>query len=277
MSLNRQSASKILGVNPNASKEDIKKAYRKLSMKHHPDREGGDEEQFKKLQEAYDFLENGPKPGAIPDDMEQAMREAMHSHFNFKHPGQRPDVNSSRQSGRGMQMTVDITIEQAFYGCVLQLKIPQLPNTISVAIPPGVTEEMCVHNETINDLTVRIFARIKSEWTITFPSIFYGGDSGKDGDASKDLFVSPLRMILGGWEEVSVIGGDRVSIRIPPGLEANKLLKVKDKGYWKNHSQNIRGNCYFRVIPAIKKLTEMDPTELTEFQTAIADLNSGSR
>ena len=51
----------ILGVPKNASEEDIKKAYRKLAMKHHPDRNQGDdakksEEKFKEAKEAYEML-----------------------------------------------------------------------------------------------------------------------------------------------------------------------------------------------------------------------------
>ena len=44
-----------LGVGKNATDDDIKKAYRKLAMKHHPDK-GGDEAEFKKINEAYDIL-----------------------------------------------------------------------------------------------------------------------------------------------------------------------------------------------------------------------------
>ena len=51
----------ILGVPRNAEEEDIKKAYRKLAMKHHPDRNQGDkakasEEKFKEAKEAYEML-----------------------------------------------------------------------------------------------------------------------------------------------------------------------------------------------------------------------------
>lgn len=45
----------ILGLNENASQDEIKKTYRKLAMEHHPDK-GGDEEKFKKISEAYDTL-----------------------------------------------------------------------------------------------------------------------------------------------------------------------------------------------------------------------------
>lgn len=46
---------KVLGVDPKSSQGDIKKAFRKLSLKHHPDR-GGDAEEFKKINEAYSTL-----------------------------------------------------------------------------------------------------------------------------------------------------------------------------------------------------------------------------
>ena len=46
---------KVLGVDPNSSQDVIKKAFRKLSLKHHPDR-GGDAEEFKKINEAYSTL-----------------------------------------------------------------------------------------------------------------------------------------------------------------------------------------------------------------------------
>ena len=59
----------VMGVAKNASDEDIKKAYRKMAMKHHPDRNQGDgakkaEEKFKEAKEAYEMLSDPQKRAA---------------------------------------------------------------------------------------------------------------------------------------------------------------------------------------------------------------------
>ena len=57
----------ILGVTKNASGDEIKKAYRRLAMKHHPDRNkdsAGAEEKFKEAKEAYEVLKDGNKRAA---------------------------------------------------------------------------------------------------------------------------------------------------------------------------------------------------------------------
>ena len=58
---------KILGVNPNASDEEIKQAYRRLAKQYHPDRNPGDEEAAKKMQQinaAYEQIKNPPQSGS---------------------------------------------------------------------------------------------------------------------------------------------------------------------------------------------------------------------
>ena len=51
----------ILGVNKNASKDDIKKAFYKMAHKYHPDKKGGNETKFKEVNEAYQVLSDDSK------------------------------------------------------------------------------------------------------------------------------------------------------------------------------------------------------------------------
>ncbi len=52
---------KVLGVNKDASEEEVKKAYRRLAHQYHPDKPGGDEKKFKEINEAYQILSNKEK------------------------------------------------------------------------------------------------------------------------------------------------------------------------------------------------------------------------
>ena len=51
----------VLGVSKNASADEIKKAFRRLAVQHHPDKEGGDESRFKEINEAYEVLKDSEK------------------------------------------------------------------------------------------------------------------------------------------------------------------------------------------------------------------------
>jgi DnaJ-class molecular chaperone len=64
----------ILGINSNASEEEVKKAYKKLALKYHPDRNKGEREdeskkKFQQIAEAYDKITNKSANGISPDDL----------------------------------------------------------------------------------------------------------------------------------------------------------------------------------------------------------------
>jgi molecular chaperone DnaJ len=59
--MNKRDYYEILGVSKSASDDEIKKAYRRAAVKHHPDKEGGDESKFKEVSEAYEVLKDSQK------------------------------------------------------------------------------------------------------------------------------------------------------------------------------------------------------------------------
>ncbi len=78
----------VLGVDRTASDDDIKQAYRKLAMKHHPDRNGGSkeaEEQFKLVTEAYDVLKDAQKRAAYDRYGEAGLRGGGMGGGGFHH------------------------------------------------------------------------------------------------------------------------------------------------------------------------------------------------
>ncbi len=66
----------ILGISEGSSKSEIRKAFRKLALRHHSDK-GGDEEEFKKIKQAYDDLKLGKK---YPDSLEERLKKARIIH-----------------------------------------------------------------------------------------------------------------------------------------------------------------------------------------------------
>jgi molecular chaperone DnaJ len=137
-----------LGVPKNASEEEIKKAYRKLAMKHHPDRNHGDtakdaEAKFKEVKEAYEMLSDGQKRAAYDQyghaGVDPNMRggpgaegfggfaEAFGDIFGDVFGGARGGRTSSgRQVFRGSDLSyaMEISLEEAAEGKTTEIRIP---------------------------------------------------------------------------------------------------------------------------------------------------------
>lgn len=116
-----------LGVPKDASEDDIKRAYRKLAMKHHPDK-GGDPEEFKKIQGAFDILSDPEKrknfdrygvDGPPQQHFQHGFGPDMFSQMfsGFAHHEQR----EKRRSDYRHALT--ISFEESFKGTVKHLKI----------------------------------------------------------------------------------------------------------------------------------------------------------
>ena len=136
-----------LGVPKNASEEEIKKAYRKLAMKHHPDRNHGDtskdaESKFKEVKEAYEMLSDAQKRAAYDQyghaGVDPNMRggpgaegfggfaEAFGDIFGDVFGGARGRTSGGRQVFRGSDLSyaMEVTLEEAAEGKEAQIRIP---------------------------------------------------------------------------------------------------------------------------------------------------------
>ncbi len=137
-----------LGVPKNASDEDIKKAYRKLAMKHHPDRNQGDsakaaEEKFKEAKEAYEMLSDDQKRAAYDQYGHAGVDPNMRGGAGAEGFGgfaeafgdifggvfgeqQRARGQGGRQVFRGgdLSYAMEVTLEEAASGKEAQIRVP---------------------------------------------------------------------------------------------------------------------------------------------------------
>ncbi|MGE5384737.1 MAG: molecular chaperone DnaJ [Betaproteobacteria bacterium] len=143
----------VLGVNRDASEEEIKKAYRKLAMKHHPDRNldnPSTEEKFKEAKEAYEVLSDGQKRAAYDQfghagvDQQAGFggggagfggfADAFGGIFDEIFGGNgRGQGRSNVYRGADLRYNLEITLEQAAHGTETKIRIP----TMEVCEPCG--------------------------------------------------------------------------------------------------------------------------------------------
>ena len=148
----------VLGLDNKASQDDIKKAFRKLSLQYHPDRDTGDNEKFKNITVAYEVLSNIEKRKVYDMENSFAFKNINTMHFNnedlinliFKNDNndfhnilnRRKDAASKKPNI--ISKTIRINMEQAYNGCILPLLIERKNNktleseTIYVTIPKGI-------------------------------------------------------------------------------------------------------------------------------------------
>ncbi|MDQ2695525.1 MAG: molecular chaperone DnaJ [Pseudomonadota bacterium] len=133
----------ILGVARNASEDELKKAYRRLAMKHHPDRNPGDavaEEHFKEAKEAYEVLSHPQKRAAYDQFGHAGVTAAAGGQSGFGGTSFTDifgdvfgDIFSNMRGGpqqayRGadLRYTLDLSLEEAVFGTTAKVRIPTL-------------------------------------------------------------------------------------------------------------------------------------------------------
>ena len=122
----------ILGVSKEASQAEIKKAYRKLAIQHHPDK-GGDEEKFKEITRAYEVLsdeekraqydqfgEEGIQDGGMGGGHARDIFETLFGGMGGGGGGRRP---AGKRKGQDVVHALKVTLEQLYNGATRKLAI----------------------------------------------------------------------------------------------------------------------------------------------------------
>ena len=235
----------ILGVARNASEQDIRKAYKKQSMQHHPDR-GGNEEQFKKVNEAYSTLKDPQKRAAYDNPQPQYQ---FNTNTGFE------DIFGRRQQRRNPPFTIqaEITLEDVYTGkeLIANYRLPSgRIETVSITVPKGVKTGDTMRypgmgNDIIpgaprGELLVRIKVLEHKEFNV----------SGLDLTCIKKLNVFDL--ITGTAAEINTPDGSRFSLRIPPKTQPDTTFNITGKGLPCARTGK-QGNIYVKVRAQIPK------------------------
>ena len=270
-----------LGVQPNASDDEIKKAYRKLAMSHHPDR-GGDDNTFQKISEAYTVLGDPQKRAEY--DMAQRGGPQVHfttqgfdfgQMFGHGHPFQ--DIFGAQFGGRGHQrrnrdlnLHCEVALKDAFTGKQLEASF-QTPGgksrTVVINVPAGVEHGSTIRFEGLGDDSMPGVPPGALNVTI----IVHGDE--KFQRSGNDLYttieITPIEAMIGCTRKVTTITGQITNLDIRAGVETGTEFAVANQGFT-NINDNRRGR--FVCIIKIKGVAVTDKTtidQLTKIQNSL--------
>ncbi|MBQ9537018.1 MAG: molecular chaperone DnaJ [Desulfovibrionaceae bacterium] len=222
----------VLGVSRNATEDELKKAYRKLAMKYHPDHNPGDaeaEQKFKEAAEAYDVLRDENKRARYDrfgfagmhdggggfnsaDDIFSHFGDIFGDLFGFS-------MHSSQQAARGADLRYNLTIsfEQAAKGDKVTLTIPRhatCPDCNGSGAAKGTRPETCRHCNGSGQVR-----RSQGFFQIAMPCPVCHGQ-GK-------VIVKPCPCCKG---EGVVVDSHKLEVTIPAGVDTGTRLRVRGEG-----------------------------------------------
>ncbi|UCG86134.1 MAG: molecular chaperone DnaJ [Gemmatimonadota bacterium] len=235
----------LLGVSRNASTDDIKKAYRKLAMQYHPDRNDGDkvaEERFKEVSEAYDVLHDPEKRSAYdrygmaglkggggfgfhPFDLSEALNMFMRDFGGmggfdaFFGGGQRS--RRSRRRGQDIRVSLKLSLADVAHGTSRKIKLTTLKQCGACGgsgAEPGSAAGPCQTCGGLGEVRraqQSLFGQLVS--VTTCPAC--------EGEGS--VIAKPCRECAG---DGRVRDQSVVEIDVPPGVSHENYLTLRGKG-----------------------------------------------
>ena len=259
----------ILGVTRDAKPEDIRKAYRKLSKKYHPDvnKEAGAEEKYKEINEAYEVLkdpEKRQKYDTLGMNWEQGQDFTpppgwQHVEFGgnmgdmgdfsdffqslFGNAGRRSnfgggfgDIFSGRHApvNRDMEVNLTLSLEDAIAGGTHTLLLGN--RKLSVRLPKGIKEGSQIKLPGKSDMGGDIYVNIHIAEHKTFMTDGY--------DLIREFHVPVYDAVLGKDITVETLDGE-LTVKMPAGIQDGQKLRLKGKGMPKRNGTN--GDMYVRI------------------------------
>jgi curved DNA-binding protein len=233
----------VLGVTRGAGAEEVKRAYRKLARKYHPDvsKERNAENKFKEVQEAYEVLRD-PEKRAAYDQLGRDYRSGQQFRpppdwsQRFGHSGSQrfSDLNgfsdffSSLFGGAAGAPPpdadagfLDVTIEEAFAGTKRRVMLNEngRSRSVDVQIPPGVSDGQSLR---IAGGGGSLLFRVRLR-----PHALY---SLHGRDVQIELPLAPWEAALGAKVAVPTLGG-KVELTVPAGAQSGQKLRLRGRGF----------------------------------------------
>lgn len=272
---------KVLGVSKTATAEEIKKAYRKLAVEYHPDKNKTKdaEEKFKEINQAYEVLGNPQKRQQYDQfgsqSFENGGRGGAGGPFGGFGGQQGPFSYTYTSNGQGSDFggfSDPFDIFEQFFGGANSPFGRRKP-TYSLRIDfmeavKGVTKSVSLDGKKKD---IKVPAGVNEGSRIQFNdfdiiiSVSSHNKFKREGyDIISDLKIPMTTAALGGIESVETVSGS-VKLKIPQGTQPGTLIRIKDKGV-KKIGGSGSGDHYIRVqVEVPSKLTSRQRDILEEF------------